>query len=65
MITSQITLKLADSANTALDGMMQKWDNSFTFILPAVIDGGGLASETRVTDGRLGHLTVRMKSLKH
>lgn len=38
--------------------MMRKWNNSFTFILPAVIDGGGLASETREQDGRLGHLTV-------
>ncbi|GJJ14254.1 putative PKS-like protein biosynthetic cluster [Clathrus columnatus] len=45
------------SANTALDGALRKWSNSFTLILPAVIDGGGLASETRERDGRLSHLT--------
>lgn len=37
---------------------MRNRDNSFTFILPAVTDGGGLASETREQGGRLGHLTV-------
>lgn len=45
------------SANTALDGMVRDWDNAFTFILPAVTDGGGLASETGEQRGRLGHLT--------
>jgi hypothetical protein len=39
--------------------MVRKWDNAFTFVLPAVTDGGGLASETREQGGRLGHLTVR------
>ena len=46
------------SANTALDGMVHHWDNAFTFVLPAVSDGGGLASETREPGGRLAHLTV-------
>ncbi|KAF8530083.1 putative polyketide synthase [Hysterangium stoloniferum] len=52
-------------ANTALDGMVRKWDNSFTFILPAVTDGGGLASETREQGGRLGHLTPWGISSQH
>jgi hypothetical protein len=47
------------SANTALDGMVRNLDNAFTFVLPAVLDSGGLASESREQGGRLGHLTVR------
>lgn len=42
--------------------MVRDWDNAFAFILPAVTDGGGLASETREQRGRLGHLTVRRYS---
>ena len=57
-ILTDMGLKRPHSANTALDGMIRHWDNAFTFVLPAVSDGGGLASETREQGGRLGHLTV-------
>lgn len=38
--------------------MVRNLDNAFTFVLPAVLDSGGLASESREQGGRLGHLTV-------
>lgn len=47
------------SANTTIDGVTRYWRNTFSFIVPAMIDSGGLVAELTTTSGqRLKHLTT-------